>query len=403
MNAFYASVECLYHPELREQPVAVCGDEEQRHGIVLAKNERAKMCGVKTGETIWQAKLKCRELVTLNARYDLYMKFSQAARAIYSRYTDRIESFGLDECWLDLSGCVPPGSGRESADELRQVIKNELGVTISVGVSWNRIFAKLGSDMKKPDAVTTISKENFRTKVFPLPASDLLYVGPATTKKLSRYGIHTIGGIAGSDPAFLHSLLGKWGETLWSFANGYDVSPVAHMDSRQPIKSIGNSMTTWRDIVNFGEAFKVITVLSESVARRLRESGFRCRTVQLSVRDTELSWFERQAKLEHPTCISSEIADVSMSLLRENWDFSLPLRSLGVRACTLEDSRYGIQVDFFGRAAKSEKLEKLESSVDEIRRRFGGGAITRAVLLGDDITHDHDPLTHEIHPVAYSI
>jgi DNA polymerase-4 len=403
MNAFYASVECLYHPKLRDKPVAVAGDVEQRHGIILAKNQIAKKYGVTTGEAIWQAKQKCPGLVTVTAHYDLYMQFSYAARKIYEDYTDQIEAFGLDECWLDITGSgILFGSGEGVAQELRQRIKRELGVTFSIGVSWNKIFAKLGSDYKKPDAVTIIARDNYKSIVWSLPASDLLYVGPATTRKLARYGIHTIGQLAIAPPDYLHGLLGKWGETLWAFSNGYDLSPVTKMDYSSAIKSVGNSMTTYRDIESPEDAWKVYVVLSESVARRLRENGFRARTVQISIRDVNLSWQERQAKLKQPCCTAYELAVKAMELFDKNYDFHIPLRSLGVRACDLTDSTGGMQLMFFGDELKRERREQLESSVDLIRGRFGNDSVKRAILLGANIVGESDPLTHVVHPVSYN-
>ena len=402
MNAFYASVECLYHPELRDKPVAVCGDVEQRHGIILTKNQIAKKFGIQTGEAIWQARQKCHALVTVPAHYELYMQFSKAAREIYERYTDRIEPYGLDENWLDITGNIGiRSSGERVADELRSVINSELGITASVGVSWNKIFAKLGSDYKKPDATTVINRENFKEKFWPLPASELLYVGRSTTRKLANYGIHTIGQLAETNPDFLRRQFGKWGEYLWAFATGHDLSPVAPMGYTSPIKSIGNSMTTWRDIENAEEAWQVITALSESVARRLRENGFRCRTVQISVRDTDLIWFERQKKLPTPACVVREIASAAMQLFIENVRFSKPIRSLGVRACDLVDMACGLQFNFFEDTQKQERWERIEGCVDLLQNRFGKTAVKRARLLGADIIGESDPLTHEVHPVGY--
>lgn len=399
MNSFYASVECLYHPEIRNKPVAVCGDAEQRHGIVLAKNIPAKKCGVATGEAIWQAKQKCPELVTVSAHYDLYMRVSALARKIYARYTDRIEPFGLDECWLDLTGCVPPGHGEKVAQEIRDTIKNELGITVSVGVSWNKIFAKLGSDYKKPDAVTVITRDNYRERFWPLPACDLLYVGPATSRKFARYGIRTIGQLAQSDPDFLSRLLGKWGGYLWAFANGHDSSPVAQAGAQSVIKSIGNSMTTFRDAVGPEEAWQVLTALSESVARRLRENGFRCTTVHLSARDTDLAWLDCQTRLPSPCCTVEELAHSAMRLLDARWDYKKPMRSLGVRACNLTTE--GPQTSLFEDTAVRERRERLENCVDRLRGRFGSGAVLRATLLQADIVRESDPLTHEVHPVGF--
>lgn len=402
MNAFYASVECCCHPELKNKPVAVCGDAAQRHGIVLAKNQHAKRFGVMTGEVIWKAKQKCPDLITVPAHYDLYQQFSRAARNIYTRYTDQVESYGLDECWMDVSGSTRLfGSGPEIAQKIRATIKKELGVTVSVGVSWNKIFAKLGSDYKKPDAVTIFTKENFRDLVWPLPASDLLFVGPATTKKLLGIGIHTIGDLATINDEVLHRLLGKWGETLWAFANGYDVSPVAQMDETKAVESIGNSMTTYRDVVTNDEAWKVFTALSENVARGLRKNGFRCRTVQISVRDSDLFWLERQTKLELPTCTSLEIARAGMDLFLQNYHFYRPVRALGIRACNLIDASSGVQLALFENAKQRERLERLEQCVDSLQKRFGMQAVKKALLLGDDITRESDPLTHEVHPMAY--
>jgi DNA polymerase-4 len=402
MNAFYASVECLYHPEIRNKPVAVCGDVEQRHGIVLAKNQHAKKYDIKTGEAIWQAKQKCHDLVTVSAHYDLYMQFSSAARKIYERYTNQIEPFGLDECWLDVSGSLGIfTSGENIANEIRNTIKAELGVTASVGVSWNKIFAKLGSDYKKPDATTLIDRENYKEKFWSLPASDLLYVGRSTTRKLANYGIHTIGQLAETDSNFLHQKLGKWGEYLWSFATGHDISPVAPMGYTSPIKSIGNSMTTYRDVESYEEAWQVIISLSESVARRLRENGFRCKTVQISVRFADLSWVERQAKLNTPSCIVRELATAATQLFKENVNFSKLIRAIGVRACDLVGMDSGYQMNFFGDTKRQERWESIESCVDVLRKRFGTKAVTRAVLMNADIIGESDPLTHDVHPVAF--
>jgi DNA polymerase-4 len=402
LNAFYASVECLYNPQIRQNPVAVCGSADQRHGIVLAKNDAAKKFGIITGEAVWQAKQKCPALVTVAPNFDRYMKFSKETRKIYERYSDRIESFGLDECWIDCTGSITE-SGESLANEIRNTIKNELGITASIGVSWNKIFAKLGSDMKKPDAVTVINKSDFKTKVWRLPASDLLYIGRSTTSKLARYAIYTIGELAQTKSEFLSGLLGKWGETLWAFANGYDISAVSQTsDCSSVIKSIGNSMTTHRDIENEDDAWKVLTVLSDSVAQRLRESGLRCRTVQISIRDYELICCERQSKFTFFCCTAGDIARKSMELLRANYNFNKPLRSLGVRACDLCDASNGLQLEFFDDSMKRERRERLEYRVDDIRRRFGRHSVEPAVLLNDNITRDDSPQMHSIHPVAFN-
>ena len=292
MNNFYASVECLYNPDLRGKPVAVAGDPEARHGIVLAKNEEAKRFGVQTGDPLWMAKQKCPDIVFTPPHYDRYMQFSAAARKIYGEYTDQVEPYGLDECWLDVTGSMKLfGDGKTIADELRHRIRQELGVTVSVGVSYNKIFAKLGSDMKKPDATTVITSERFKEIVWPLPVSDLLYVGRATHQKLKRYYIKTIGDLAAADRRFLQCLLGQNGLMLWKFANGLDTSPVSNIGAKSLIKSIGNSTTAPRDLVTDEDIKITLYVLCESVSARMREYGFVCDTVQLGVRDNELqSW-----------------------------------------------------------------------------------------------------------------
>jgi len=312
MNNFYASVEAFYDPALREVPMAVGGDPEQRHGIVLAKNYIAKKYGVITGEALWQAKRKCPDIIFIYPHYDRYLKFSRLANALYEQYTDQVEPFGLDESWLDVTGSVHLfGSGREIANTLRQRIKEELGITASIGVSYNKIFSKLASDMKKPDATTEISTDNFKETVWPLPVSELLYIGSATKKKLHGYGIHTIGQLAKTDCRTLEYWFGKIGVMLWSFANGIDNSTVSNIAAKSLIKSIGNSTTTPRDLVTDDDIKITIYMLAESVAARLREHGFLCRTVQLSVRDNQLFVLERQQTLRSPACVSSVIAEAA--------------------------------------------------------------------------------------------
>jgi len=402
LNGFYASVECLYNPDIRDRPVAVGGNVENRHGIILAKNEHAKKYKIKTGEAIWQAKQKCPDLITVPPHFERYLYFSQAAREIYQRYTDKVESFGLDECWLDVSGSTKLfGTGEKIANEIRTVMKKELGLSVSVGVSWNKIFAKLGSDIKKPDAQTLISKDNYKHLVWNLPAEDLLYVGRATSKKLSTYGIYKIGDIATLEKEHMQKLLGKWGEILWLFANGYDGSPVATSDAASIIKSVGNSMTTPLDIKNEEDAKRVIIALSDSVATRLRESGLRGKTVQISIRDTNLHIEEHQAKLTNSSNICDEIAKAAIEILKMHYKWYNPLRSLGVRVCDLVSADGSIQLDIFNNAMKRDRLEKLEHTVDNIRYRFGFNAIQKAILLHDKLTGNDSPITHTIHPVSF--
>lgn len=403
MNSCYASIECLYNPAIRDLPVAVGGDVEARHGIILAKNQHAKKYGVKTGEALWQARDKCPSLVIVQPHYDRYLRFSALAREIYGSYTDQIEPFGLDECWLDVTGsrCIR-GSGEKIAEEIRERVKSELGITVSIGVSYNKVFAKLGSDYKKPDAVTVFTRENFRDLVWPLPVSDLLYVGRATTKKLMDRGVCTIGELANADPQMLQSWFGKVGLILSCFANGADTAPVTRCGDETIIKSIGNSTTTPRDLVNELDAKIVFYMLSESVAERLRDHGFLAKTVQISVRDNGLFWFQRQMHLKEPSCLSSELCDAAMELLRASYRWQNPLRSIGIRGCDLIPATSPKQLKLFEDEASRDKQEKLERTVDDIRRRFGHYSIYRAIVESSPtLKHISPKDEHTIHPVGY--
>jgi len=306
-NCFYASVELLHHPELRGKPVAVGGDPEARHGIVLTADYTAKRYGVKTGMALWQAKQVCPDITFLPPRMDLYLRFSRMAQEIYADYTDKREPYGIDESWLDVTDSATlKGDGFHIAQEISSRMKKELGITVSVGVSFNKIFAKLGSDYKKPDAITTMYEDEFQRKAWCLPVSDLLYVGNATNKKLYSMGIRTIGDLAESDETLLVRKLGKMGSILWAFANGYDESPVKLENTSAPVKSVGNSTTTPKDMETDEDVKIVLYILAESVAARLRENGFRCRTVEISVRDKELFHFSKQVKLQNASNITKE-------------------------------------------------------------------------------------------------
>ena len=318
-NCFYASVELLHHPELRGKPVAVGGDPEARHGIVLTADYTVKRYGVKTGMALWQAKQVCPDITFLPPRMDLYLRFSRMAQEIYADYTDKREPYGIDESWLDVTDSATlKGDGFHIAQEISSRMKKELGITVSVGVSFNKIFAKLGSDYKKPDAITTMYEDEFQRKAWCLPVSDLLYVGNATNKKLYSMGIRTIGDLAESDETLLVRKLGKMGSILWAFANGYDESPVKLENTSAPVKSVGNSTTTPKDMETDEDVKIVLYILAESVAARLRENGFRCRTVEISVRDKELFHFSKQVKLQNASNITKEIAEAGYSLYKAN-------------------------------------------------------------------------------------
>ncbi|MDD2533472.1 MAG: DNA polymerase IV [Eubacteriales bacterium] len=403
LNNYYASVECLYNPALRNIPIVVGGDPELRHGIVLAKNYPAKAFGIVTGEALWQAKQKCPNLTVVKPNFELYLYYAHKVRAIYGDYTDQIEPFGLDEAWLDVGGTCHGGmTGERIATEIRRRTREELGLTASVGVSYNKIFAKLGSDMKKPDATTVITRANYQSKVWPLPAADLLYVGPATKRKLARLGIRTIGELARLDEQFLQDYLGKWGDVLSSFANGRDTSPVAVFGTSSAIKSIGNSTTTPRDLVNNEDIQLIFYVLSESVAMRLRQHHFKCQTVQIHVRDVDLTTYERQAKLSRPSNLSADIARLAMQLFVESYNWIRPVRSIGVRGSDLVAADTEIQLSFFENESQNLRRQQLEETIDLIRARFGNASVRRAITLQDRSLGRINPKDdHVIFPVGY--
>ncbi len=399
LNNFYASVECLYHPELRKKPVAVAGDKEQRNGIVLAKNDKAKKFGVATGNPLWLAKQRCPDIVFVPPHYDLYLEHSRLVKNIYYEYTDQIESYGIDECWLDVTRSRR--GGKEIADEIRHRISSEIGITASVGVSFNKVFAKLGSDYKKPDATTVIGEEDFRQLVWPLPVGALLFVGRATAVKLRKYGIYTIGELAQTDCTFLERRFGKNGRMLWLFANGLDRSPVAAFDAEPVIKSIGNSTTTPRDLVTDEDVKIPLRILSESVSSRLRERNLICRTVQLGIRTTDLVWMERQAKLAEPNRTAKAIFELAFALYQKNHRPGSRVRSLSVRACDLFLKPEYEQLTLFGET-EVQKQEKLEAAVDCLRGRYGYFSLRQGRMFVDEQLSDLNPKEdHIIHPEGF--
>lgn len=402
-NCFYAAVEMQRHPELRKKPVAVCGSQEERHGIVLTANYYAKPKGVKTGMAIWQAKQYCPDLVIVPPDYSEYIRISKYAREIYEDYTDQVEPFGLDECWLDVTGSVGLyGSPMTIAQEISNRIKFELGITASIGVAENKITAKLGSDYKKPDAITRIESDNYKEVVYPLPVEDLLYVGPATSRKLRDIGITTIGRLAESSPETLKYRLGKMGLILHAFANGRDMTPVVKTDHIQAVKSVGNSATTPRDLVNDEDIHIMLFLLAESVAARMRELASKCTVVEVYIRDVDLCSFSRQRKLEVPTCSSSDIARIAFDLFKKNYRWQKPIRSIGVRGAGLVAATTPIQFSLLRDDAKRERLELIDKTIDGLRQRYGYTSVQRAVMLSDPLLGQINPKDdHTIHPVGY--
>lgn len=403
INSCYASIEHLHHPELSGKPLAVGGDPEKRHGIVLTADYMAKKRGVKTGMALWQAKQVCPEITFISPRMDLYLRFSRMAHEICGEYTDLQEPYGIDESWLDVTNsCSLKGDGYQIAQEISNRMKKELGITVSVGVSFNKIFAKLGSDYKKPDAITTMYESEFRMKAWELPVSDLLYVGRSTNKKLESLGIRTIGGLAQMDEKILQSRLGKMGAVLWAFANGYDDSPVKRENTSAPIKSIGNSTTTPKELETDEDVKIMLYILSESVAVRLRENGFRCRTVEISIRDNELYSFTRQCKLDNASNITGEIASMAYRLFKANYRWDKPIRSVGVRGADLVNDNYMEQLDLFCDFQMREKQMKMDVAVDDIRRRFGFYSIQRGLMYRDRaLSAVNVKEDHTVHPHGY--
>ena len=380
INACYASVEQLYDPSLVGKAMAVGGDTEKRHGIILAKSQEAKLAGVKTGMALWEAERCCPGLIVVPPHFERYIYFSGKVQEIYADYTDRHEPFGLDESWLDITGCVRAGDGEKCANEIRERVKRELGLTVSVGVSWNKVFSKLGSDYKKPDAVTVISRENWRDIVWPLKVGELLYVGRSTGKRLERMGIHTIGELA-KNGKNLRSAFGKAGEMLYEYANGIDNSVVLRPDEYQRAKSVGNGTTTPRDMCSRADALPVVVSLCESVGARLRRAKARATVVTLGLRDaSDLGWVSRRVMLKHATDCSEEIAEVSMGLLDANHSWPKPLRSLAVRAEKLVYSP-DEQLDCFTDYASYDALRRLDRTIDSLRERFGAGAVVRGSVF----------------------
>ncbi len=390
LNSFYASVEIMLNPALRGKAVAVCGSTESRHGIVLAKSELAKKAGVKTGMANWEAREACPNLIIVPPQYDQYLKYSKLAREIYYRYTDLVEPFGMDECWCAFRGNeIHAADGHvydsvlDIAEKIRESMREELGLTVSIGVAFTKIYAKLASDMKKPDAITVITREDYKEKVWPLPASDLLYVGSATAVKLARFGIHTIGELAAMPQEFMKGLLGVNGVKLWTYANGTDASRVCHKDFVSPIKSIGHGITCSADLHNCEEVWRVILELSQDIGHRLRVHELEATGVQIAVRGNNLLGKQYQDRLEHITRSPLEIARAAYELFDREYRWATPVRALTVRALGLVPQGQAMQSSLFWDIDKSLRLDKLDTAVEGIRSRFGKASIRACCLLQD--------------------
>lgn len=399
-NKFYASVECSLDPTLRDKPVVVGGHEASRHGIVLTKNEIASHYGIATGETLWSARRKCPDLVTVPPHFPLYHKYSRMVRNILREYTPLVEPFGLDEAWMDITHYRRDPV--EVAHEIRQRIKNELGITVSIGVSFNKTFAKLGSDYKKPDAVTVFSQDNYRELVWPLSAGELIYVGHSTRQKLKERFIFTIGDIAQTDPELLSSLLGKWGPALHAIANGRDNQPIIPSEDSADAQSVSNGMTTPRDLTDDRDVQRVLMVLCESVGRRLREQHLVGKTIELHLRDNQLNTRSHRVTLDYYVQSTNDIEATAFELFKNSYRWQHPLRSITVGVSTLEEEDAPCQLDMT-ESIEREKREQLDRAVDTLRERFGDQVIRRAILLEDpDLTGESTYETHTVHPTGFS-
>ena len=384
LNCFYASVEMMLDPTLKGKAVAVCGSTEDRHGIVLAKSELAKKAGIKTGMVNWEARQLCKDLIVVPPQYDQYLKYSKLTQSIYHRFTDQVEPFGMDECWMDVTGSQGVyGDGMSIAEKIRAAVKEELGLTVSIGVSYNKIFAKLGSDIKKPDAITQIRREDFMEKVWPLDASEMIYCGRATTAKLAKYGIRTIGQLAATDPALLKSWFGVNGLALWRYANGTDTSRVCHKDFVSPVKSVGHGITCTADLENEDEVHKVILALSQDIGHRLRVHELSARGVQVYVRGNDLLGAQFQCKLPFTTQLPSEIATAAYQTFQQKYSWGSKVRSVTVRAIDLVPQTTPQQMSMFVDCGRIDKRERLQDAIEQLRDRFGKHAITYGALLGD--------------------
>ena len=403
INHCYAQIEEMKYPDLRYVPMAVGGHEEDRHGIILAKNDLAKTYGLKTGETLYSAKQKCPGLLILPPNYGEYMNVTDKVKNIYQCYSDRVESYGLDEAWIDISKSTELfGSGYTIACMIQERIKRELGLTVSIGISFNKIFAKMASDMNKCSGLIEVTKENYQTLIWNLPVEDLFYVGKATKRKLNQYGVQTIGDLASLPIGWMKDHFGKIGELLWWFSNGKDVSDVMLQNYQDPMKSIGNAITAPRDIRTFHDAKVIYYVLVESVASRMRDAELYGNVIQITLRDCDLVWFTRQRKISSFTNLASDIMPVVLSLLNENHNFKKPLRTIGVSVSGLINEHNHTQLNLFKSEEEQFKQRSLEDVVDNIRYKFGFDKIKRCVCLTEQDISDFNPKAdHVIHPISF--
>lgn len=424
-NGFFASVEALDNPALRDVPMAVAGSPESRRGIVLAKNELAKQCGIYTTQTVWQARKMCPSLVLVPPRHGRYQEVSRQVNQVYDRFTDMVEPASIDESFLDVTASLAyfEKSPRHLADMVRDQVRRDVGVTISVGVSYCKIFAKMGSDLKKPDATTLITRENYQSLLWPLPVGNMLFAGKRTVDKLNAHGIFTIGDLARAREDALTYMLGKAGAMLHRYANGVDDSPVLRRGEMPAPKSVGNGKTFAHNLTAMEEITPALSALSDEVAARLREGGQMCQGVQLSIKSPDLQVISRQTRLQAPTWLHKEILDAALALLTANWQPGAPIRALTVTAEQLvtadEAQRMPEQISFLDALAmgagqppaqipgepsfaegafcplaarqKRAKMEKLEETIQRIRAKHGEDSVGLGFGEGYEVPDNNLP------------
>lgn len=375
VNNFFASIEIMLNPNLKGLPVAVCGSEDDRHGIVLAKSYEAKKFGVKTAETVWQAKKKCPNLIIVPPQYEEYKKYSKLIQNIYYSYTDQVEPFGLDECWLDVTGSLKLfGNVENIAEEIKERVKKEIGVTVSIGVSFTKTFAKLGSDLKKPDAITYISKENFKNIVWPLVTNEIIGVGKSTFKILEEMNLKTIGELANCDISLLEQKLGKHGRILWKRVNGIDDEIVdANMYIANP-KSIGNGKTFRNDLTKINDIRSAFQNLTYEISNKLKKHRLEAKNIQIVIRDNQFN--DKQLQCELPTITSSSliITNTAMDLFKK-YKWNKPIRALTIRAINLIEEGTNDQISLFEEKDEYEKIKKIDKVMFEINNKFGPNSV----------------------------
>lgn len=373
LNNFFASVECVMHPEVEGKPLVVAGNPEERKGVVLAKNYLAKQKGIVTGMTLVDAMTRCPDLVVTQVHFDLYNYYSERVREIYLRYTNLVEPFSIDECWLDVTGSKEMfGSPVNIADRIRREVREELGLTISVGVSFSKTLAKLGSDMKKPDATTELTKDNFKQKIYPLPISDVVGIGRRTCAKLNKMGIFSLGDLAQFDDRFLRKNFGKIGADLFDVVNGWETTPVLDYDKFPPPKSVGNSTTFYKDISADDEIMLGFSVLAESVAKRMSAQNIEAgRLLHVTVKDSNLHFWGKTIRLSEPTRDSAKMAKLAMQVYKNDYTGLSSIRLLGISMSDFERSGHQLAMtDMLTRTS-------VDDTIEHLRTKYGTGVIVK--------------------------